>query len=354
MSPPYRVLHLDSGRTYRGGQRQLFLLAKEQQAAGMDLHCLVSNNDLASELRDIGVPTTNWRGPAHPVGWFQLWTSARRGRNLLHAHDSRSHGALAVLAPRRLHRQLIVHRRIDDSPRDRRLTRWKYRIGHIICVSKAIDQVMGSFGVTKDRRSVHYSATPLANEQALPRRDDGPQQSLRLLSIGALVPHKGHGVLLNAIAQMEEPANLVLLGDGPLRAQLEHQALDLCLESRVRILPYTPQALRGHVEDCEIYVQPSITEGLGSAVLDAMALGRPVVASSAGGLPELVSPQTGWLTPPGDSVALAELLDTLARSRERTESGWIGRRRQASTQVRQCHSPRNMLAGVRSVYDAVL
>ena len=354
MSSSYRVLHVDAAASYRGGQRQLALLASEQVAAGMDVRCLVRCRQLHRELVSIGAAAEEWKGPVSPIGWSQLWSATRAGRNLLHAHDSRSHTALGVLGPRSLRHRLVVHRRIDDPPRGRLITRWKYQRGHIISVSKAVDQVMRRYGITPARRTIQYSATKIPAELPAPSARTNDDPSLRLLTVGALVPHKGHATLLDALSKMAQPARLFLLGEGPLEPVLRAKVLALGLTEQVRIEPYTDQRAHMLFQECDLYVHPSLTEGLGSAVLDAMAHGRPVVASTAGGLPELVDSATGWLVPPGDSRRLAQVLDALTTESTQSDSPWKQQRQAAYDRVESRHSPHGMLAGVRSVYDGLL
>jgi glycosyltransferase involved in cell wall biosynthesis len=330
------------------------LLAREQSAGGTDLHCLVACPALSDELAALHIPVTLWRGLNHPLGWVQLWRAARQHRNLLHAHDSRSHGALRLVGPRALRSRLVVHRRIDDPPRRRWITRWKYRRGTLICVSKAVDRVMGEFGVPQERRTVLYSAVSppeVSRVQGLPA---APRAALRLLSIGALVPHKGHEVLIRALGQTRADLTLVILGDGPLRDRLQGLALSLGVGDRVTLRGYEPAAATDLLAGSDLYVQPSLSEGLGTAVLDAMAMELPVVASAVGGLPEIVLQDTGWLVPPGDALALAQTLDRLAETWTDRKRSSGARTRQAAALVQDRHSPAGMLAGVRSIYDGLL
>jgi len=258
VSSSYRVLHVDAAASYRGGQRQLALLASEQVAAGMDVRCLVCCRQLHRELVSIGAAAEEWKGPVSPAGWSQLWSATRAGRNLLHAHDSRSHTALGILGPRSLRHRLVVHRRIDDPPRGRFITRWKYQRGHIISVSKAVDQVMRLYGITAARRTIQYSATKIPAELPAPSARTNDDPSLRLLTVGALVPHKGHATLLNALSKMAKPARLFLLGEGPLEPVLRAKVLALGLTEQVRIEPYTDQRAHMLFQECDLYVHPSL------------------------------------------------------------------------------------------------
>ncbi len=337
-----RVLHLDAGRSFRGGQRQLLLLASAQGAApDLEVRVLAADRRLIRQLAEADVEARRWPGPG-PRGLASLARDLRAFRpDLLHAHDARAQAALRLVGREP---PLVVHRRIDDPPRRRRLTRWKYRRGHMICVSEAVRRVLLDFGIPPARLSVVRSAVPVP---AAPPQRPSPAAPLRLLALGALVEHKGHAVLLEALARCATGPRLVLLGDGPLAGPLRRRAAALGLVDRVT---FAGQA-EPDWSTCDLFVHPSLTEGLGTAVLDAMAAGLPVLASSAGGLPELVRPgASGWLVPPGDPDALAAALDRVAGlpPDELLRLGRAGWER-----ARAGHRIAAMVAATRAVYDRV-
>lgn len=135
-------------------------------------------------------------------------------------------------------------------------------------------------------------------------------------SVGWLTPVKGHRTLLDACARLAPTfprLHLLLVGSGPLRAALEAQARQLGLAAHV-----TFAGERDDVRDClaalDVFVQPSLNEGMGRALIEAMAAGRPVIASRVGGIPALIEDRrTGRLVPPADPAALAEALAELLR-----------------------------------------
>jgi glycosyltransferase involved in cell wall biosynthesis len=107
--------------------------------------------------------------------------------------------------------------------------------------------------------------------------------------------------------------HLVILGEGELRPALERQVKELGIEKRVRMPGFREDVLQ-LVKSADLFVMSSVTEGLGSAVLDAMAMGLAVVGTRAGGIPEaVVHGETGLLVPPGEpgplAAAIARLLD---------------------------------------------
>src|SRR5262249_23387082 len=122
-------------------------------------------------------------------------------------------------------------------------------------------------------------------------------------NVAALVPHKGQRHLVEAAALVvrEVPdARFVIAGEGELRPALEQQIKSLRLEKHVLLAGFRPDAIPVH-KAFDIFVMSSVTEGLGTSLLDAMACARPVVATTAGGIPEIVvDRETGFLVPPRD------------------------------------------------------
>lgn len=130
------------------------------------------------------------------------------------------------------------------------------------------------------------------------------------------VPYKGIDVLLEALAAMPSPPRLRLGGDGRLRAQLEAQALRLGLSKRVVFLGrLSRDEVLSEMRRCDLYVQPSLTEGLPRAVIEAMATAAPVIGSNVGGLPELLPPED--MVPPGNVSALAALMQAVLETPQR-------------------------------------
>jgi len=333
------VLHIDSGPTFRGGQRQLLLLAQAQLAdtEGPVPQILACDPRLLAAAERAGVSVLAWHGPVDPRGVLQLRKLLHRAPGaLLHVHDSRSMGAVRLLASDAAQRRLVVHRRIDDRPRQRLLTRWKYRRGSFICVSRAVSEVLHDFGIPKSRLHVVHSALPNGGQMLPPAREGGGEGPLRLLAMGALVHHKGHQVLLDALAASGSDVVLRIVGQGRLRAQLAERSRALGIEGRVAFLGDAVD-LAVELRGCDLLVHPSLSEGLGTAVLDAMWAARPVLASAVGGLPELVDdPVTGWLVPPGDALQLASRIDEIAATR-RDQDGELRARGVAGWQRAQRH-----------------
>ena len=159
------------------------------------------------------------------------------------------------------------------------------------------------------------------------RAGGGP---VRVLSVGRLVPGKGHAVLLDALARLREQGietTATLVGDGPQRGPLEALAAELRLD--VRFAGAVGQdELPAFYADAEVFCLPTFAEGLGVVLLEAMASGLPVVSTRVMGVPEAVEDgETGLLVAPGRPDLLAEALERLAEAPElRERMGHAGRR----------------------------
>lgn len=172
-------------------------------------------------------------------------------------------------------------------------------------------------------------------------------------TVGHLDGYKGHRYLLQAMSrvrQVEPRACLVIVGEGRLRADLEAEASALGLQDGICFTGFRRDVL-ALIRGFENFAFPSTLEALGTSVLDAMALRKPVVATRAGGIPESVQDGvTGLLVPPGDAHALAEALCAVLRQPERGRAfGQAGRRR-----VEQFFTVERMGAGNLKVYQNVL
>lgn len=143
-----------------------------------------------------------------------------------------------------------------------------------------------------------------------------PDESIVIGSVGWLTDVKGHRFLVDAVAALRRQApsiRLVIVGSGDQRESLQRQARDLGMEDALHLLGH-----REDVEDClagfDCFVLPSLNEGMGRSLVEAMAAGLPVVASNVGGIPALITDGVdGFLVPPGDSDRLAEAIGRIIR-----------------------------------------
>ena len=172
-------------------------------------------------------------------------------------------------------------------------------------------------------------------------------------NVAALVPHKGQRHLIDAAARVVQrvpDARFVIAGEGELRASLERHIRERRLEKHVFLAGFRPDVLSVH-KAFDLFVMSSVTEGLGSSLLDAMACGKAVVATTAGGIPEaVVHGETGLLVPPRDDKAMADAIVTLLTNHElRQQYGAAGLKR-----VHERFSVDRMVRDTVAVYEEVV
>ena len=321
-------LHIDTARTWRGGQNQVLLTVLGMRALG---HRAMLVAHAAGELRQRAqeglelIPLA----PKTEMDLGAAWRLSRAIKQLqpdvIHAHDP--HGvAMAALAlsmsTEPVKPPLLASRRVDFKIRGNALSRWKYRqVDCFICASEAIRQILLSDGVERERAVTVHEGIDLDRVAAASPANIHeelwlPHGAPIIGNVAALVPHKGQKHLIEAAAlvvRQVPDARFVIAGEGELREALEQQIRHLGLEKHVLLAGFRPDVLSVH-KAFDIFVMSSVTEGLGTSILDAMACGKPVVATAAGGIPEIVRDgRTGLLVPPRDHDAMAAAIVKLLR-----------------------------------------
>ena len=357
-------LHIDTARTWRGGQNQVLTTLMGLRSLGhrtlLVAHTEGQLRQRAAEGLDL-VPLA----PKTEMDLTAAWRLSRVLKQLkpdiVHAHDP--HGvamaALALSMSTQLAKPpLIAARRVDFHLKGNSLSRWKYRqVDCFICASEAIRQMLIGDGVAAARAvTVHEGIDSERVEHAAPANLHGefwlPHQAPIVGNVAALVPHKGQRHLIEAariVVTRVPDARFVIAGEGELREQLERQIKDYHLEKHVLLAGFRPDVLSIH-NAFDIFVMSSVTEGLGTSLLDAMAAGKPIVASHAGGIPEVVADgETGILVPPRDHAAMAAAIVRLLKDETlRQAMGAAGRAR-----ARSMFSAERMVQNTLNVYQRV-
>jgi glycosyltransferase involved in cell wall biosynthesis len=355
-----KILHVDSGREWRGGQQQVLYLTQGLEERGVvSVVATPQGSPLAQRLRRQNLPVIELP-PSFPFSPRSIRTIqnllADRNWNLVHAHTAHAHTqmflAFRLPPPRPFHRPgLVVSRRVDFVPARDPLTRLKYTgTGQtFICVSDAIRGVLETYGVPGSSLRVVRSGVPLPGvstpSDPLPsddplrrereRRDlrselGVPADGVLIGSIAQLVEHKGHRYLLEALPSVVAAmpgAHLVLLGSGDQEKDLRRQAARLSLNGALTFAGFRPLARR-YLPAMDLFVSASVEEGLGTSLLDAQAAGVAVVGTRAGGMPEAIEDGvTGMLVEPSDPKQLAAaIIEVLGDQDLRRRMGRAGRR----------------------------
>src|SRR5471030_1005966 len=368
-------LHVDTARTWRGGQNQVLLTVNGLRSIGQRA-ALVAHPDgelrrRAAEGLDL-IPIA----PRTEVDLSTAWKFSRIIKRLqpdiIHAHDP--HGvamaALALSIASASNRStgsrqeapklpaLVVARRVDFHLKGNSFSRWKYRqVDCFIAASEAIRQMLVGDGVPADRTVTVHEGIDVEHAAAAPPVNVHeafwlPHGSPVVGNVAALVPHKGQRYLIDAahlVVQQIPDARFVILGEGELREHIEKQVHEHHLEKHV-LLPGFRTDVLGCIKGFDLFVMSSVTEGLGTSLLDAMACQRPIVATRAGGIPEIVEDElNGLLVPIRDHHALADaLVRALKDAALRQRMGEAGFAR-----VRERFTVERMVAETAAVYARI-
>lgn len=243
--------------------------------------------------------------------------------DLLHAHGLRTVGVLALAPPRRwvftLHNLPPEH--LAPSVRWL-LNRAAYSAQRVLAVSRAVrDAWLHHFPQSASKCEVIYGGVDVeavhahaADKQVARQQWNLPDDVPVALCVARLMEDKGVDILLKALVYAHEWFALIV-GEGPQRQSLLRLATELGVGERARFAGYLP-VLDCAWSACDIAVIPSRREGLGLFALEAMAAGKPVIATNTGGLAEVVlHGETGWLIPPDDPAALVIALQQAIRQR---------------------------------------
>jgi glycosyltransferase involved in cell wall biosynthesis len=321
-------LHIDTARTWRGGQNQVLVTVMGLRGLGHRTLLVAHPN---GELRQRAKEGLDLIGlaPKTEMDLSAAWRLSRLIKqvrpDVMHAHDP--HGvAMAALAlsmsTQPVKPPLIASRRVDFRMKGNTLSRWKYRqVDCFICASDAIRQLLLSDGVEPARAITVHEGIDLERVEAAPpaRLHEEfwlPHHAPVVGNVAALVPHKGQRHLIEAailVLRQVPDARFVIAGEGELRESLERMIKENRLEKHVILAGFRPDVLSVH-KAFDIFVMSSVTEGLGTSLLDAMASAKPIVATTAGGIPEVVvEGDTGFLVPPRDHRAMADALVKLLK-----------------------------------------
>lgn len=257
-----QILHVDTGRSMRGGQHQLLLLLRGLEQRGHQ-QTLLAREPLLS----------HW--PGERAGYLALRHAAQQAE-VIHAHDARAHN-LAALAG--ADKPLVVSRRVAFPPRRGPASRWKYsRASCFIAVSEHVKGQLLAAGIPASRITVVYDGAPVSGEFRRPVRGAEPL----VVTPKHSDPLKGTELLRSA-----------------------------CNKARVPLLE--SPALADDLKKASLFVYLSASEGLGSAILFAMAHSVPVIASRVGGIPEIVEHEVTGLLVDNQVEQIAAAIQRLSR-----------------------------------------
>jgi glycosyltransferase involved in cell wall biosynthesis len=353
-------LHIDTARSWRGGQNQVLLTVNGLRAMGQRA-ALVAHPGCellrrAAEGLEL-IPLAPRTELDLSAGWRLSRVIKRLSPDIIHAHDPHAiaMASLALSLGGSGGPALVASRRVDFHLKGNSFSRWKHRqVDCFIAASDAIRRMLVADRVPPDRVVTVHEGIDVDHVAAAPAVNVHetlwlPHHAPVVGNVAALVPHKGHRHLIDAarLVVREMPdARFVILGEGELREHLEHQVKEHHLEKHV-LLPGFRTDVLGCLKGFDLFVMSSVTEGLGTSLLDAMACSRPIVATTAGGIPEIVvDGETGLLVPPRDHTAMAAAIVALLKDAGRRQT--MGEAGFARVQAR--FTVERMVAGTAAIY----
>jgi glycosyltransferase involved in cell wall biosynthesis/tRNA A-37 threonylcarbamoyl transferase component Bud32 len=320
---PLKILHINTELTWRGGEQQVLYLIKGLTKKGYISHLICQpKGSLYDHALQEGVKTfpLPMRGEVDLIAAFKIAQRIRQEKyDLVHSHTSHGH-SLVIGASFFLRKPpiRIVTRRLDFSIFRHNflgMNIYKYTKGvdHIIAISQKVRDVLIKDGISPDKISIVHSGVDVDRFKGVKgdyilQEFSIPSGTPILGNVAYLVEHKGQKYLIQAMSEVVKKhpeIRLFILGKGRLELQLKAMAEALNLERNIIFTGFRKD-VGAFLNIFNLLVVSSVEEGLNSTILDALSLEVPVVATDAGGIPEVINNgETGILVPRADPEALA-------------------------------------------------
>lgn len=331
-----KILHVDPERNWGGGEAQVFGLLSYLVSKG-------HRNDLCTHPEGrLFAATANLKVGRIPMVVrndldLRAVPSLRRqiddGKyDIIHLHTKRAHAISLWLSHGKRFPKYVVTRRMDYPERNNWYTRWLYNrsVDGVVAISQNIFDSLVDAGVERRKiRLIHSGIDP--SRFVAVETDKTPHDLVTVGCLAVLEERKGIEFLLEAASHLQSHGvrlNWLIGGAGTLRERLEKRAQELGLGDSVTFLGFVAKP-EEFLRLVDIFVMPSLFEGLGVAALEAMAAGKPVVATRIGGLAEsILDGRTGLLVSPRDGRAIADAVGKLISDRSMArQMGVEGRQR---------------------------
>lgn len=356
------IAHICTNLTWRGGEQQVAYLLEELAAKGvtqsviclpgsvMEEHCQQKGYNYYSIKKNSSVSLRF----ALKLRKFCL----KQGVTITHAHDSHAH-TFMVLADALFGGMpaMVVSRRVDFPVSKSIFSRFKYnylKIKKIICVSHAIQAITAPAIRDKSVLVTVHSGNDMSRFSNFTKngklhKELGINEDIKLVgNVAALAPHKDYFTFIDTVellVKKELNAKYLIIGSGPLEKEIKAYVAAKKLEGHILFLGFRKD-IPDVLPELDVFLITSETEGLGTSVLDAMACKVPVVATNAGGIPEMVKHlETGWLGEVKTPESLAEGVEKIL-----TDKQLSVRLTDAAAQMLQSFTKQAMAAGILAEY----
>jgi len=326
------IAHIDTETSWRGGQRQVIELIKGLNKLGQKnvLFCK-SSSEIAQKADKTGIDVIKLplRGEWDIISVFKLRSYIKKNNvDVVHAHTSHAHTVAQMALTGVSACRLVVSRRVDFHINNYFSKKFKYgkRVDKIITVSNAIrrvlieDDINPELLVTIQSGFIPGEFRNNHNNINLRKELGISENTIVVSTVAALASHKAHHVLLkaaNLVLKKHSDVKFLLAGEGEMRSIIERYINNLGLKKSVILLGFI-EGIGAVYRASDIFAITSEEEGLCTSILDAMHFGLPIVATSAGGIPELVQDGiNGFIVPVNDYTSVAERLNVLIEDPDR-------------------------------------
>ena len=336
-----KILHINTEKTWRGGEQQLLNLLQGLKKRNIISHLACQpGSALEERAKNAGIEVfaIAMHGEVDLLASFRLRRLITRfSYDILHSHTSHAH-TLAFFASFGTKNRLLVSRRVDFSIFRHsflHLSGFKYRYlaDYYIAISRKIKDVLVSDGIPEQRIFVVHSGINPERFVASPKDPLIDEFNIRkderiVVNVAHLAGHKGQKYFVRAVPLVLAKiptARFFIVGGGELMPELQSLAASLGLKQKLIFTGFR-RDVGSFYQMADLFVMSSVQEGLGTAVIDALALGKPVVATHAGGIPEIIQDgESGRLVASADPTALAEgIIELLANPEPAKQMGKRG------------------------------
>ena len=324
-----KVLHIDTEKGWRGGQQQAAYLIDALFKNGFHTSMVCQPHSVIQKFcKNQGLPCFAIRmlGEIDFVSGFRIARLCRKSQvSILHLHSAH---ALAIGLWTKLFYpklKLIGVRRVDFHIHKNWLSQLKYRsrkLDRIVCISEAIRQILIADGIPAEKLVTIHSGIDIHKFDGITPPTDFraqlgiPRDHILIGTIAAMAGHKDYPNLLQAakiVCEKFDRVTFCTVGDGPEKERIFKLAKELGIDTRFIFAGYRND-IGNFLKSFDIFVLASKKEGLGTSLLDAQAVGLPIVACETGGIPEIIGHGiNGWLVPAQNENALAVAIMKLIR-----------------------------------------
>ena len=336
-----KILHINTERTWRGGEQQTLYLLRSLIDRRISCHLVCqAESPMAQKALEAGIEVfpIAMRGEVDlPASLRIRKLITRHGYDIVHSHTSHAH-TLAFFASLGCRTCRLVTRRVDFSIfRNRFLPingiKYRFMADYYIAISHQIKQVMVNDGIAADRIFVAHSGIDpqrfarVAGNHLVDEFNLKPAERV-VINVAHLAGHKGQKYLVGAIPHVLAAipnVRFFIIGKGELMSELQALSVSLGIGHALTFTGFRND-VGAFYKIADLFVMSSVQEGLGTAILDALALGIPVVAANAGGIPEVIKDgETGRLVEAANPQALAkgiiEMLSNVDQARAMARRG---------------------------------